>query len=201
MTTEKESSSGSDDVINASEFASEEIFFSPPAQKSVKEIIEADHNDESLKKYKEQLLGENASGPVLVEPDNPKNVLVRRISLVSDDQVKHSMDLPAKGDFVFCVKEGCTYRIRFEFVVQREIICGLKYAHKVSRLGVGVTKELYMLGSYGPRHEPYTYETSPEEAPSGILSRGKYRVHSLITDDDKNIWLDWSWHIEIAKSW
>uniref|UniRef100_A0A183BKQ1 Rho GDP-dissociation inhibitor 1-like n=1 Tax=Globodera pallida TaxID=36090 RepID=A0A183BKQ1_GLOPA len=201
MPTEKESSSDSDDPIDANEFTSEETFYSTPAQRSVKEIIEADCNDKSLRKYKEQLLGANPSGSVLVEPDNPKNVILKRISLVSGDQIKHSINLPAIGDVIFSIKEGCSYRIRFEFVVQREIVAGLKYAHKLSRLGVGVNKEVYMLGSYGPRPEPYTYETPSEEAPSGMLSRGKYRVHSLITDDDKHNWLDWSWYIEIAKSW
>lgn len=32
-----------------------------------------------------------------------------------------------------------------------------------------------------------------------MLQRGKYRVRSLITDDDKNRWLEWVWHIEITK--
>lgn len=31
--------------------------YKPPAQKSVKEIVEADQEDESLRKYKESLLG------------------------------------------------------------------------------------------------------------------------------------------------
>lgn len=31
-----------------------------------------------------------------------------------------------------------------------------------------VTKECYMLGSFGPRLDLYEYETPPEEAPSGI---------------------------------
>lgn len=31
-----------------------------------------------------------------------------------------------------------------------------------------VTKEVYMVGSYGPRMEAYVYDTPPEEGPSGM---------------------------------
>jgi Rho GDP-dissociation inhibitor len=36
---------------------------------------------------------------------------------------------------------------------------------------------------------------------TGMLSRGKYKVRSLISDDDKNRWLEWAWTIEIGKDW
>ena len=32
-----------------------------------------------------------------------------------------------------------------------------------------------------------------------MMGRGKYRVRSLITDDDKNRWLEWTWCIDITK--
>ena len=192
-----------DSPIDVDDFTAETNYM-VPAQKSVKELLEADTEDESLRKYKETLLG---GGPllegqkVIVDPDNPSNVIMKRISLIADGDVKHSMELPAPTDFTFAIKEGCTYKIRFEFYIQREIVSGLKLLHKVSRLGIGVTKEVYMLGSFGPKSELYVYDTPPEEAPSGMLSRGKYRVRSLISDDDKNRWLEWAWNIEIGKSW
>jgi Rho GDP-dissociation inhibitor len=37
---------------------------------------------------------------------------------------------------VFFIKEGVSYRIRIDFLVQREIVHGLKYVQKTSRLGV-----------------------------------------------------------------
>jgi hypothetical protein len=39
-------------------------------------------------------LAEGAEGQIIIEPDNPKNVLVKKISLVVDGEVKHSMELP-----------------------------------------------------------------------------------------------------------
>ena len=39
--------------------------YQPPAQKTLEEIQKLDADDESLKKYKEQLLGQAAAGKVL----------------------------------------------------------------------------------------------------------------------------------------
>jgi Rho GDP-dissociation inhibitor len=66
------------------------------------------------------------------------------------------------------VKEDEKYRIQFQFYVQREIVCGLKYFHKVSRL-LPVAKEQYMIGSYPPSKELVTFNTPWEAAPSGKL--------------------------------
>lgn len=52
------------------------------------------------------------------------------------------MELDLTGDLdklkkqVFTIKEGVSYRIRIEFIVQREIVHGLKYVQKTYRLGV-----------------------------------------------------------------
>lgn len=37
---------------------------------------------------------------------------------------------------VFTIKEGVQYRIRIDFIVQREIVHGLKYVQKTSRLAI-----------------------------------------------------------------
>ena len=37
---------------------------------------------------------------------------------------------------VFVIKEGVSYRIRIDFVVQREIVHGLRYIQKSYRLGM-----------------------------------------------------------------
>jgi len=191
-----------DDEIRIDDFSPTDSIYTPPAVKSVKEILGADTNDESLQKYKKQLLsGNSAEGVVIVDANNPLNVIFTNLSVVVDSEVKHSVPLPPKEEFTVFLKEGCVYHIQFEFYVQREIVTGLKYLHRVSRMGVGVGKETQMLGSFAPRQEPYVYSSNTEEAPHGLLSRGKYRVRSLITDDDKHRWLEWIWHIEITKDW
>lgn len=37
---------------------------------------------------------------------------------------------------LFVIKEGVQYKVRIDFIVQREIVHGLKYVQKTSRLGV-----------------------------------------------------------------
>ena len=58
-----------------------------------------------------------------------------------------------------------------------------------------------MVGSYGPKTEVQEYWTPVDEAPSGMLHRGHYNVKSKFTDDDKNIYLEWEWSLDIKKDW
>ena len=58
-----------------------------------------------------------------------------------------------------------------------------------------------MVGSYGPKTEPQTYQTPTETAPSGLVSRGTYTVKSKFTDDDKNSIKEWEWILNIKKDW
>uniref|UniRef100_A0AC34QT75 Rho GDP-dissociation inhibitor 1 n=1 Tax=Panagrolaimus sp. JU765 TaxID=591449 RepID=A0AC34QT75_9BILA len=185
---------------NGSDF-DDEVNFAKPPEKSIQEIVKADNDDPSLVKYKQELLGSAAaaSAPIILRQDNPERVIVTNISLISDGQVKRSMDLPGPADFVLAIKEGCSYNIRIQYYVQREIVSGLRYQHKIKRLGVSVEKETYMFGSFAPRHEIYEYTSPPEEAPSGLLHRGKYSVTSLVRDDDDHVYLKWNWVLEITK--
>nr|CAG4636554.1 EOG090X0EJY [Eubosmina coregoni]SVE70089.1 EOG090X0EJY [Eubosmina coregoni] len=177
----------------------------PPAQKSIGELVAADQEDESLRKYKEALLGNAISESIVVEPNNPKHVLVKKLVLVSEGQTEKVLDL--SGDVsqlksaVFTIKEGVQYRIRIEFFVQHEIVTGLKYVQKTYRKGIQVDKMTHMVGSYAPKKELQSYTTPLEDAPSGLLYRGNYTVTSLFTDDDQNEHLKWEWAFEIKKDW
>lgn len=147
------------------------------------------------------------------------------------------MELDLTGDIsklkkqVFTIKEGVQYKIRIDFVVQREIVHGLKYVQKTYRMLVpgnsiifkknqifefsnlklifvtfstnkySVDKMTHMVGSYPPKTEVQSYTTPFEEAPSGIMTRGTYSVTSLFTDDDKNEHLKWDWKFEIKEDW
>ncbi|OZC05233.1 RHO protein GDP dissociation inhibitor [Onchocerca flexuosa] len=190
----------------------------PPPQKSVSEIFATDANDESLNRYKQALLGQAKSGQVIVDPTDPRNVLVRSITLVVEGHPDITMHLD-KGyaqfridqslheiaehlnEASFVIKEGAAYRIRFDFHVQREICTGLKYIQKVTRHSITVDKETFMMGSYAPKMEMQSFITPLDEAPSGILHRGTYKIKSQICDDDGHDWLSWTWSLEIAKDW
>lgn len=181
----------------------EEGYVAPP-QKTIGELLELDNEDESLRKYKEALLGSQAE-KIIIDATNPKNVIVKRLVLVVAG--RDDMILELDGDLTqlkkqsFSIKEGIQYKIRIEFFVQREIVHGLKYVQKMSRLGVNVDKMTHMVGSYPPKAEIQSFTTNFEEAPSGLLARGEYYGLSLFTDDDKTEHLKWEWSLKVEKDW
>lgn len=179
--------------------------YKPPPEKTIGEIMAADQEDESLRKYKEKLLGQAQSEVIVVEPNDPRKVLVKKLVLVVADRPEIELDLTGNlADLkkqTFVIKEGVSYKIRIEFMVQREIVHGLKYVQKVFKMGLPVDKMTHMVGSYPPNTEMLSYTTPPEDAPSGLMSRGSYTVQSLFTDDDKHEHLKWTWTFDIKKDW
>jgi len=182
----------------------EEQGYVAPAAKSIKEIIAADTDDDSLQRYKAALLGSAGSGGIVVFPDDPRNVIVQKIWLVVEGREDQELDLsqPLKEikKTKFTLKEGIKLRTRIEFTVQREIVTGLKYIQKTKRLGMSDSLT-HMVGSYPPKETAHTFTTPEEDVPSGAIARGSYTVHSLFTDDDKNEHLKWEWQFEIKKDW
>lgn len=179
--------------------------YQPPAQKSVEEILKADAEDESLRKYKEALLGTAELACLEVFPNDPRCVIVQKLAILVDGRSDVEIDLTGGLDDLkkkgLVLQEGCQYRVKIYFYVQREIVQGLKYCQRLFRSGVKVDKNDFMVGSYGPKKELQSYTTPLEEAPVGMLARGAYNIKSLFTDDDKNEHLKWEWKLEIKKDW
>nr|XP_053634615.1 rho GDP-dissociation inhibitor 1-like [Cherax quadricarinatus]XP_053634616.1 rho GDP-dissociation inhibitor 1-like [Cherax quadricarinatus] len=179
--------------------------YKPPPEKTLEEMLNKDTEDESLRKYKETLLGSSAAGATVIEPDNQNRVLVRKLVLLAEGQPDMELDLT--GDLeklketVFIIKEGISYKIRIDFHVQREIVTGLKYIQRTFRKGILVDKMTHMVGSYAPKEEIQSYTTPMEDAPSGLIARGHYTVKSLFTDDDGNEHLKWKWSFNIKENW
>uniref|UniRef100_A0A8B9WHX8 Rho GDP-dissociation inhibitor 1 n=2 Tax=Bos TaxID=9903 RepID=A0A8B9WHX8_BOSMU len=121
------------------------VNYKPPAQKSIQEIQELDKDDESLRKYKEALLGRVA---VSADPNVP-NVVVTRLTLVCST-APGPLELDLTGDLEsfkkqsFVLKEGVEYRIKISFRVNREIVSGMKYIQHTYRKGVKIDKTDYM---------------------------------------------------------
>ena len=121
-----------------------------------------------------------------------------------------TIDLSAPGaveslkDKPFTIKEGCTYHMKASFVVQRDVLSGLKYVQVVKRRGIRVSKDQEMIGSYAPNttDKPlYTIKFGAEEAPSGMLARGQYEAVSKFIDDDDVTHLKFEWSFHITKDW
>jgi len=198
-------STESNDVEIHEEEEIHDATYQPPPQKTIEEILEADKEDESLRRYKEALLGTTQVDKIIVDESDPRQVIVKNLALVVEG--RDDMEIDLTGDLsqlkkkVYIIKEGIQYRVRIGFIVQREIVHGLKYVQKTYAMGVPIDKNIYMVGSYPPKKEMQYYVTSPEKAPSGLLARGTYSVSSLFTDDDKNIHLKWDWTFAIKKDW
>ena len=116
--------------------------YQPPPAKSIDELLQSDKDDEALQKYKAALLGSAVagSGAVVVDPADKRSVILKKLSLVSEGREDSSIDLTddlAKiKTKTFVIKEGVKFRIKIDFIVQREIVHGLKYVQKTYRLAM-----------------------------------------------------------------
>jgi hypothetical protein len=89
-----------------------------PAPKKLEDIMTSDAGDESLKKYKEKLLGTNAGSVVIggwchdshlsqlhfcTDAKNPKNVIVRSLTLIAEgrDEITMYLGLCCDACFLF----------------------------------------------------------------------------------------------------
>ncbi|XP_074588156.1 rho GDP-dissociation inhibitor 1-like [Curcuma longa] len=171
-------------------------------QIALKEQLEMDKDDESLRKWKEQLLGSvdlNDVGEVL-EP----NVEFQALTILSSDRDDLVLPIPFVPDskgFAFALKDGCRYRLKFSFTVTNNIVSGLRYTNTVWKAGVRVENNKVMLGTFSPQKEPYTYELEEETTPSGFLARGSYSAKTKFVDDDGKCYLDMNYYFEIRKDW
>ncbi|XP_075292772.1 rho GDP-dissociation inhibitor 3 isoform X2 [Opisthocomus hoazin] len=178
------------------------LAYKTPEKKSLREIQELDLGDESLRKYKQALLG---TIPATVDASVP-NVQVTKLTLMCE-QAPGPITMDLTGDLevlrgrAFVLKEGVDYRVKVSFKVNREIVCGLRCLHLTYRRGRPIDRDVFMVGSYAPRAEEYEVVTPAEEAPRGWLARGSYRIRSLVTDDDKTEHLSWEWGLCITKAW
>ncbi|CAI0383801.1 unnamed protein product [Linum tenue] len=173
-------------------------------QYTLKEQLEKDKDDESLRKWKEQLLGsvdfENI-GETL-EPE----VKILSLSIVSPDRADIVLSIPEdgkpKGSW-FTLKEGSQYKLKFAFQVSNNIVSGLRYTNTVWKTGVkgkfDGTKE--MLGTFSPQPEPYVHEMPEESTPSGMFARGSYSAKSKFVDDDNKCYLEINYTFDIRKEW
>jgi len=174
-------------------------------------IMTMDAEDESLRKYKEALLGKALSTEV-APTDDPRRVVVKEMRVIVKDRPDGDIvyDLAQRGaeeklkDNPFTLKEKCEYKIQVSFKVQHEIVAGLKFINLVYRKGVRVAKEEEMLGSFPPQADPHLVvfpRHGWEEAPNGMLYRGSYKGRHKFVDDDGQTHLEYEYSFNIKKDW
>ncbi|MBA0791216.1 hypothetical protein Gohar_015808 [Gossypium harknessii] len=171
-------------------------------QCSLKEQLEKDKDDESLRKWKEQLLGSvdiNNIGETL-DPE----VKFLSVAIVSPERPDMVLSIPEDGKpqgLWFTLKEGSHYRLKFSFQVSNNIVSGLRYTNTVWKSGLRVFSTKDMIGTFSPQQEPYTHEMPEETAPSGFMARGSYTAKSKFLDDDNKCHLEINYTFDIRKDW
>ncbi|KAG9447466.1 hypothetical protein H6P81_013596 [Aristolochia fimbriata] len=189
-----------DDEEDDEDKPAREIVLGP--QVPLKEQLELDKDDESLRRWKEQLLGSvdlNAVG----EHSEPE-VQIVSLTIITPERPDLVLPIPFSANdkgYAFALKDGSKYRLKFTFVVSNNIVSGLKYTNTVWKTGVRVESTRVMLGTFSPQTEPYTYELEEETTPSGLFARGSYSARSKFVDDDGKCYLDISYYFEIRKDW
>ncbi|KAJ1383886.1 Rho protein GDP-dissociation inhibitor [Sesbania bispinosa] len=171
-------------------------------QCTLKEHLEKDKDDESLRRWKEQLLGsvDVTNVAEILDPE----VKITSLSIVSPDRDDIILPIPEDGNLKglwFTLKEGSHYRLKFTFEVSNNIVSGLKYTNTVWKTGVKVDSSKEMLGTFSPQAEPYTHEMPEETTPSGLFARGTYSARSKFLDDDNKCYLEINYTFDIRKEW
>ncbi|XVF84502.1 hypothetical protein PTKIN_Ptkin17bG0041900 [Pterospermum kingtungense] len=174
-------------------------------QFSLKEQLEKDKDDESLRRWKEQLLG-SVDMSAVGESKEPE-VKILALSLLCPGKpdiimypTPFASTKPKAKSSLFILREGNRYRLKFSFTVSNNIVSGLKYTNTVWKAGIRVDNRKLMLGTFSPQKEPYTYELEEETTPSGLFARGSYSARTKFVDDDGKTFLDLSYNFEIQKN-
>ncbi|KAK8959574.1 Rho GDP-dissociation inhibitor 1 [Platanthera guangdongensis] len=171
-------------------------------QLALKEQLEMDKDDESLRKWKEQLLAGVDLSDVGENPD--PEVKISSLTIITSDRPDLVLPIPfvpnAKG-YAFSLKDGSRYRLKFSFTVSNNIVSGLRYTNTVWKTGLRVENTKVMLGTFSPQKDPYTYELEEETTPSGLFARGSYSARTKFVDDDGRCYLEMSYYFEIRKDW
>ncbi|KAI5631428.1 RHO protein GDP dissociation inhibitor domain-containing protein [Phthorimaea operculella] len=94
--------------------------YKPPPEKTIEEILAADQEDESLRKYKEKLLGEAQQGAIIVDANDPRKVIVKKLALCVEGRDDVELDL--SGDLTDLKKQPHLATAR-EVIVKKLALC------------------------------------------------------------------------------
>ncbi|KAH7372834.1 hypothetical protein KP509_17G023500 [Ceratopteris richardii] len=168
----------------------------------LKEQLEKDKDDESLRRWKQQLLGSiHLEG---MEDDRDPEVKMESLSIISPGREDIVINLPTSSSYkthLFTLKEGSIYNLKFTFSVRHNIVSGLTYIHTVWKNGIRVDNSKVMLGTFAPQREPHVVILEEETTPSGLLARGSYTAKTKFVDDDGRCHFDIEHMFDIRKDW
>jgi len=182
----------------------------PAASGSVAALLAADADDESLRRYKAQLLGGAAGAASSASAAAGARVTVHclRLQVAGRPPIELACgDAAARAALAaappLIVAEGAEYRPSLLFTVEgSDVVLGLVLRTVISNgLGIPLERQRHMLGSYPPDGARVEAELPRAAWPAGMLARGTYYARSTVSDDDGNTHLDAAWRFTIARQW
>lgn len=192
--------------VAAAKALNSKLSISENASADVDEIMNKDAGDESLRKYKLSLLGNVGDKG---DTKDPRKVVVTEFRVIFEskntpDQVFH-LDSDEGVEKINKVgvdlKEGCAFKFQLKFRVNHEILTGLKFTNSIKK-GIFNTTEDIVIGSYAPQTSAYTFclpKDGYNNAPSGMMLRGKYKAKDTFVDSDGNKHLEYDYKVNVTK--
>ncbi|KAG6549160.1 hypothetical protein Mapa_009386 [Marchantia paleacea] len=166
----------------------------------LKQQVDLDKDDVSLRRWKEQLLGSLQLDAIDVNVEPEVKFLTIGMIQPGLEDITFTLPLTSTRGPTFTLKENSLYNLKFTFTVQRNLVSGLTYVNKVWKSGLLVDKTSVMIGTFAPRKEPYTHIMEEEETPSGVLARGSYTAKTKFVDDDGLCYLTIDYSFQIVKN-
>lgn len=172
------------------------------AKVSMGELMNKDKDDASLNAYKESLLGKSKAA-VPHDPNDKRRVIVKDFRVVVAGRPDIILDVNDKSlkDKPYNLKEGSDFKLQLKFWVQHDIVMALKFKNVTSKMGINVAKDDFVVGSFAPQTEEYTWSSVIQTAPDGWLARGNYSAHGKFCDDDGHIFAEFDYAFKLSKDW
>jgi Rho GDP-dissociation inhibitor len=173
----------------------------------LKEQLEKNKEDESLRRWKEQLLGYAASLDTIGDgfhSDHPE-VKVSRLGISAKGREELELPLPlttttnTPQGHAFSLKEASHYQLKFIFTVRITLSPVSLASIQCGKLASWSKRCTPCLGP--SLHNRSLMFTFWQNSPSGAFARGPYSARTQFIDDDGTVCLDVNYSFEICKDW
>ncbi|OHT01210.1 Rho GDP-dissociation inhibitor [Tritrichomonas foetus] len=178
-----------------------------PKPATVDDFLKREDEDESVRKWKESLLGDAANAdPALTHPkDDPRFVIPKEFKVVVQGGQTHTYNLEDKNSLNdlkkngYKLTEGQTFHYEVTFLVHHDLVLGLKLKTKSKKM-MAKQEASFDIGSYPPTIAPITKSLEECEVPTGMMTRGEYKTVNTIEDDMGRTHLKFESKFQIVKA-
>ncbi|KAH0786357.1 rho GDP-dissociation inhibitor 1 [Histomonas meleagridis] len=176
-------------------------------ENSVQKFLDREDEDESVRKWKESLLGDAAGGDLsLASPkDDPRLVIAKEFKVVIHGGNTYTYNLEDKDQLNdlkkngYVLKGGQTFHYEVTILVHHDIVLGITFETKAKKM-LAKQEASFEIGSYPPTIAPITKALDECEVPVGKMTRGEYKVVNTIKDERDNKYFTFDSKFKIEKA-